>query len=399
MKVLFPTPVVWDGNDARYLQRDGARFAEEFTRRGDTGLKIIIRDDKGLPPPSSSFLLCASWKEWTDPSFWKGQQADFCLLYGGLGPQMEPVARAIRAAGIPLALKMDSADGILDFPAGELLLIRKGFWIARQTKAPVPSVLLSCARSVRRFLRPQTKFLERYLPLFDVVTAETEMALEHTRAWVQKHNVGARVEILPHPVLREFRFNGASAQKSKQVLAVAGNWKNPLKRGQVLADALVPFLNQRQDYRAVIVGGASDAVRGRALQADGALADRIEAVPALPPAALFPYYRDSQILAMPSGSEGAPNVVFEALCCGCSLVYGHNLKQLEMASSRQAGRGAADGSVRAFALALEAEAAAWDQGERNPEAISQYWTGRLHVDAVVAQLQCWVSEHSSASGK
>ena len=26
MTLLFPTPVVYDGNDARFLQRDGARF-------------------------------------------------------------------------------------------------------------------------------------------------------------------------------------------------------------------------------------------------------------------------------------------------------------------------------------------------------------------------------------
>ena len=52
MKFLFPTPAVWDGNDARYLQRDGARFAEECVAPGDEAVKVIYDDGKGLPPRS-----------------------------------------------------------------------------------------------------------------------------------------------------------------------------------------------------------------------------------------------------------------------------------------------------------------------------------------------------------
>ena len=49
MKFLFPTPVVWDGNDARYLQRDGARFAEECIARGDEAVKVIYDDVNPSP--------------------------------------------------------------------------------------------------------------------------------------------------------------------------------------------------------------------------------------------------------------------------------------------------------------------------------------------------------------
>lgn len=34
MKFLFPTPVIYDGNEARYLQRDGARFAAYLSEQG-----------------------------------------------------------------------------------------------------------------------------------------------------------------------------------------------------------------------------------------------------------------------------------------------------------------------------------------------------------------------------
>ena len=34
MKFLFPTPVIYDGNESRYLQRDGARFATYLSEQG-----------------------------------------------------------------------------------------------------------------------------------------------------------------------------------------------------------------------------------------------------------------------------------------------------------------------------------------------------------------------------
>lgn len=34
MTFLFPTPITYDGNDSRYLQRDGARFAQYLSEQG-----------------------------------------------------------------------------------------------------------------------------------------------------------------------------------------------------------------------------------------------------------------------------------------------------------------------------------------------------------------------------
>ena len=53
MKLLFPLPIVYDGTEARYLQRDGARFAQYLVSQGHEAVKIIIDDGSGYPPPNS----------------------------------------------------------------------------------------------------------------------------------------------------------------------------------------------------------------------------------------------------------------------------------------------------------------------------------------------------------
>ena len=74
MKFLFPTPVVWDGNDARYLQRDGARFAEECVARGDEAVKVIYDDGKGLPPPEVASLAESNQRAVVRPGILAGSK-------------------------------------------------------------------------------------------------------------------------------------------------------------------------------------------------------------------------------------------------------------------------------------------------------------------------------------
>ena len=93
MKFLFPTPVVYDGTENRYLQRDGARFANKLVSLGHEAAKIIIDEGKGYSKPKSPILEAATWEQWCSVDYWKDQKADGVLLYGGLNPRLAPVAR------------------------------------------------------------------------------------------------------------------------------------------------------------------------------------------------------------------------------------------------------------------------------------------------------------------
>ena len=121
---------------------------------------------------------------------------------------------------------------------------------------------------------------------------------------------------------------------------------------ELLADALVRFLLEKPDATALVIGGHSEWVRDRAVHTHPELEARFQAKPAMPPDQLRPYYRESRIMAIPSGVESGPIVAFEAVCCGCSIVFGRELNHLQMFSEAGVGTMAkAWNSSRAFAEA------------------------------------------------
>ena len=135
MTFLFPTPITYDGNDSRYLQRDGARFAQYLSEQGHIAKKIIISDDSIKGSPSSSLLEAAPLADWHNSAFWAKYDADSVLLYGGFAPRMLAIAKAIRPATPFLALKLDSSLGVTSPFYKPLLMIRKKYHILRQNKS------------------------------------------------------------------------------------------------------------------------------------------------------------------------------------------------------------------------------------------------------------------------
>jgi hypothetical protein len=153
MKAIFATPIIYDGNDARYLQRDGARFAFWFAEHGHEAVKLIYSAANGSQKsPESKFLICATYEDWCSKTFWEQQGTDIVLLYGGFGNSLLPVARAIRAANggkIKLFLKMDSAFGLL--PASRknsFFFLQRSYFIKRQRHGIFASFILSSAGHV-----------------------------------------------------------------------------------------------------------------------------------------------------------------------------------------------------------------------------------------------------------
>lgn len=199
-------------------------------------------------------------------------------------------------------------------------------------------------------------------------------------------------------MLNEFSYDASCASKKKQVLAVAVNWTNPLKRGKLLADALVRFLQEKPDATALVIGGHSEWVRDRAVHTHPELEARFQAKPAMPPDQLRSYYRESRIMAIPSGVESGTIVAFEAVCCGCSIVFGRELNHLQMFSEAGVGTMAkAWNSSRAFAEALLQEYDAWESGAHDPIQISRIWTPRLRVDSLTDRLYQWLEAHRASS--
>lgn len=381
MKLLFPLPIPYDGTEARYLQRDGARFAQYLVSQGHEAVKIIIDDGSGYPPPKSPILGIATWEQWCSVDFWKSQQADGLLLYGGLNPRLAPVARAIREAGIPLALKLDSANGVLPFPKDLWRQIKTGYHAAHQNHNRLESAFRSCARQGIRALRG-TQRLKSYLALFDWITGESHFAVENTKNWLVDNHLEQLAEhtvFLGHPVPDEFKYDASSPPKRKQILAVARDWKNPLKGGKLLGRVLAMSLAKHPDYTAVVVGESSDQVKCAAIDLIPATGAQISTEPLRNSADLSPFYQGSEILMIASGSESGPIVAFEAVCCGCSIAFPPELKQLAMFSDNNCGTMARRRNVEGMVVALDSEVEAWATGLRDPISISRIWSERLHT--------------------
>ena len=364
MTLLFPTPVVYDGDDARFLRRDGARFLPALATRGDRGLKVVLAESDTAPRPASPDLRAATFREWCDPDFWKSFRADGALCYFGFSARrFLPAVRAMRAAGLRLALKTDSSFGLNRFPRHAAIWFRKCYWVARQRHAPAAALgkaALDMAKWIRGFDAGTTI---PYLESFDALTVESPLAAENTRDWLLRHSrsdLADRVVFLPHPIPDDFVFDPTRDTKENLVLAVAQDWRNPRKGGAILGSALDRFLANHPDWRATVVGSNADRVSARAPRTR----DRIDLRPPLESVDLLPLYRSAKIFLTASGSEAAPNVVFESLACGCSVVFPPELLQLSWTRDAGLGTMSVNRSPTSLSSSLDSEAVAWESSSR-----------------------------------
>lgn len=382
MKIVFPTPVVYDGNDSKYLQRDGARLAEYFAKKGHTAIKLILDDGKGLPQPISPLLQKASYEDWCSPKFWQDTAADVVLLYGGLSPNMLPVAKAIKQSNAKLILKMDSASGIVGFFDNTIINIKRTFWFSKQKKNSFYSILVALIRQFSMLVKRRNKFLTEYLTCFDLITAENPYAVQTTKKWLIKNNledISKRVEFMSHPVPEHFIYTKNNLPKENTIIAVAMNWANPLKRGKLLGKSISLFLEKKSNWEAIIVGNNTDVVTR---QISKNLISKVEIHPPMPSNDIQPLYSKSKIFILPSGSEGAPNVLTESLCCGCSEVIAPELLHLNYIETNGDGSLAAKSTPREFCKAIFIEAEKWETKQHNPLSISQKYCSKFHTSMI-----------------
>lgn len=358
MTLLFPTPVVYDGNDGRYLARDGARFLAPLAQLGHAGVKVVLAKPDSPLRPTASGLRTGTFADWCAPSFWQGFHADAALCYFGFSARRYlPVVRALRSAGLRLALKTDTSFGLHRFPHHASVWARKCYWVARERHAPLVALVQAAIGTAKWMHGPNSTAMAEYLGQFDTISAESPMAVENTRGWLERHgrpDIAERVTFLPHPVPDDFFFDPAHDRKENLVLAVAADWRNPRKGCGILAGALGRFLSAHPNWHAMVVGENSDAVCSAA-----GSGGTIEAIGKRTSTALLSMYRAAKIFLIASGSEAAPNVVFESISCGCSLVFPPELLQFRWVCDAGLGTMSRRRSAAALAEALAQEAAAW----------------------------------------
>jgi glycosyltransferase involved in cell wall biosynthesis len=219
----------------------------------------------------------------------------------------------------------------------------------------------------------------------------TPQAVEIMKSLAQKFGfpeVAINTKYVPHPQLPTYTYDGTPKEN---LVVTVGRWdrkswfqKNP----QLLLKSLERFLESRHDYHSLIIGSSVSELEPLLKTISQEAASRITLIPFLSADELRDTLRRSKIGFWPSRHEGQQGTGAQALCCGCSVVSTAGLAMSCFAhyASRGSGRQAIRNDALFVGDALTMEAIAWDEGERDPLAISNRWVKEFHHSRVAHRL-------------
>ncbi len=331
-----------------------------------------------------------SREELENPQWWRSLGLDFVVLYAWGDPIYQPIAGAIRAAGIFLIQNLDTA-GI------ESPYANPSRWMTCLTAMFAgPQPLLKKIRIVVKGLRDLCPALYETRRLAMIDQADLVAAVSPPAAASMKEyatalgfpQIAAKLMVLPHPVPELMTYAGEA--KENRVICV-GRWMAEdihQKDPATLLAALRRFLESKPDWRAQIVGRGSVDLASSVTRWPADILDRLEFTNAVGREELRGLYLKSRVLLCPSRFESFHISSAEAVCCGCSVVVADHplLSSTNWFASAGSGTLAQSRSPRALASCLLSETDAWSDGRRDPHAISAFWSGQLHAAGVARQI-------------
>lgn len=385
MRVYTCTPVCFQG-DRWFFTRDSGLFSRGLVELGIESISIM---PSPAEPNDEHCLLRVPFEQLESQDFWRSLGLDGLILYSWAAPHYLNIAKAVRAAGIPFLVNVDSC-GLVSRPANPRLWRRDLLpYLYRKSNSP-----LEAARSLSQIVDSFGIYsvARARLATYEGSTVSCGVSPMAAR-WLRREaehfgrpDLAAKVCYLPHPQLADFAYR--RAPKEKLVLSVARwekeDWiqKNPVG----LIKAFDAFLAKFPDWQACIIGRGAESLLSK-LKITTVATDRLQFIDFLQPADLVPYYNRASIACWSSRSEGQIGAGAQALCCGCSVVAGDagTLSCFHHYVSRESGRLAIDMTADALAEALMLEADAWSQGQRDPQRISSIWSDEFHSSKVAAR--------------
>ena len=332
-------------------------------------------------------LILAELPAWEDPAWWRQWQLDGVVLFAWALKRYEPVARAIKAAGVQLVVKLDT-DGL----RGPRVWFRRYVTtVAISFKAsgkPLP-FLQALARSTVAWLLPRWhgRGTVDHLEYADLILIESPFAKQRYLRFLQ-HAGGAhlapRLTVMMHPVTPDMKFDPA-IPKTNLIVAVGG-WNRLVKDAPLLIKVLGRVLAREPDYRARIIGAGEAELQKltRALPAE--VRSRIEIAGLVPHHHLHFHFQAAQIIINTSYSESFCLALAEALCCGSSVVGTALMGSLNYFVSTASGTLSCDRRPDNFCDALRAEIEAWRLGWRDPSDIAKIWSARVSAPEVARHI-------------
>jgi len=209
----------------------------------------------------ASPLIEATLRQLSDADWWRQWNLDGVVLYSWAAPRYEPVARAIKSAGIKLVIKVDT---------GGEKSPRIGWWVfykttevlLRDQARPMPQ-LLALLKTAAFYIFPSVhdRPMLEHLSHADLIGVESPLAAQLVKDICHYYNrpeLAARVALLPHPVTNDMM--PASEIVKQDIILCVGRWDAYQKDTPKLVAVLNRVLGIEMDYRARIIGPSIEVV-------------------------------------------------------------------------------------------------------------------------------------------
>lgn len=371
-----------------FANRDAGLVGQGFLANGLECKSILLAPAREGDYPN---IIRATREEMENPAWWAGTVRNGVVFYNALKTIHTPVLCAAKAAGLPIAINVDST-AMLDFQSAP-----RDFWqmaLMHKSLLPAPRRQLEASGSVcknyyQRFNGTHRR-LAAHLAIADVIGAVTPDAAVRLRRFLTDQGqpeAAGRVHLIPHPVHPRFVMPGDKANNGNITFVTVGRWSSRShKRPDLLMQAIDSLLasDSRIDFR--IFGLPTPEMQQWHASMDAQSRNRVALHGKVPNAELLEAYQQAHIYLCVSAYESFLIAGAEAMCCGCSIVAcdSPSLPGPKWFASDSRGTLSDRLTPNDLAHASLDEVAAWRQGGRDARQIAAWAQQQMHATQVAA---------------
>jgi glycosyltransferase involved in cell wall biosynthesis len=369
-----------------YANRDAGLVGHGFLANGLKSKSILLAPQRDSDLTN---IIRATHEEMIDPLWWSNIAQHGVVFYNALKSCHSPILHAAKAAGLAIAVNVDST-GIADLRTNP-----KDFWhraLMHSSHLSMPRrVANACAGFIKNYydrIKGSHLRFAAHLANADVIGGVTPDAVGRLRRFLVINGqveAANRVHLIPHPTHPRFILERPKPTDGKLLFVTVGRWYDQAQKRPDLLMGVINILLQRDPSFHFRVFGKliPEMQRWHSLLKPEDQA-RVELHGVAPNAELLEAYQSAHVYFCASAYESFLIAGAEAMCCGCSIVACDSPALPGPRWFASGARGSLSHALTAPALAEAAilEAKAWRQGLRDGNEIANWAQKQVHATQV-----------------
>ncbi len=369
-----------------YANRDAGLVGMGFRAIGEKCNSILLEPSKEGDLPN---IIRATRTQMENPVWWSGIAGRGVVFYNCLKFSHAPVLHAAKAAGLPIAINVDSA-AIFDFHTNPHDFWQKAIMhkshvrpAARLTKA-----FAGVIKSYYRKSKGRNHRLASHLAIADVIGGVTPDAVARLRRFLDDYgqpDAAGRVHLIPHPAHPRFVMRGEKSNDGNITFVTVGRWNDHVqKRPDLLMRVIDSLLSRDPRAHFRVYGGLIPEMEQWHSRLAPEPRRRVGLYGIVPNSELLDAYQNSHVYLCVSAYESFLIAAAEAMCCGCSIVACNSPVLPGPKWFGAEARGTLSDRLTAQDLADAAvmEADAWRTGQRDATKIALWGQQHMHANRV-----------------